>query len=85
MSYEERRAKYDEEYEAYAQACRGNGEEPEPPEPRPKGGFHAIPATNSVPQQLKELHGLRKQGIVKTSPPLPGACKGFAWRNALGD
>ena len=37
--------------------------------PRPAGG--AIRATKSLPQQLRELDSLRKQGIVKTSPPLP--------------
>ena len=39
--------------------------------PRPAGG--AIRATKSVPAQLKELDTLRKQGTVKTSPPLPAA------------
>ena len=46
--------------------------EAEPKCERPEAGFHAIRATKSVPKQLKELAELRKQGIVKTSPPPRG-------------
>ena len=64
---------YEEEYDEYARDCAQRGEQPEPKAPRPAGGFHAIPATKTVPAQLKELDTLRKRGIVKTSPPLPAA------------
>ena len=59
--------------QAPLQGRLGLGQNDEVPEPkyRPKGGFHAIRATKSLPQQLRELDSLRKQGIVKTSPPLP--------------
>lgn len=73
MDLDARYAAYEAQYAAYEAQCDADGVDAEPKCDRPEAGFHAIRATKSVPKQLKELAELRKQGIVKTSPPLPAA------------